>query len=92
MTRTSTRAIRKRNARVVRDGGGVCWLCGHPGADAADHKVPLARGGTDTLDNLAPAHHFEACETCGYKCNRVKSDKLIAPVMRLTPGLNRPGR
>lgn len=88
--RKHTRAIRERNAKVVRDGNGVCWLCGHAGADAADHKIPLAQGGSDTVDNLAPAHHFTACETCGVKCNRVKSDKLIAPVMRLTPGLNRP--
>ena len=88
--RKHTRAIRERNAKVVRDGQGVCWLCGHKGADAADHKVPIAQGGSDTVDNLAPAHHFTPCPTCGVKCNRVKSDKLIAPVMRLTPGLNRP--
>lgn len=88
--RKSTRATRARNAKVVRDGNGICWLCGHAGSDAADHKIPLARGGSDTIDNLAPAHHFTPCETCGVKCNRVKSDKLIAPVMPLTPGLNRP--
>ena len=88
--RKRTRATRERNAKVVRDGRGICWLCGHDGADAADHKVPLAQGGSDTIDNLAPAHHFQPCPTCGVKCNRVKSDKLIAPVMRLTPGLARP--
>lgn len=33
-----------------------CWLCGQPGADQADHVVPVAAGGTDTLDNLRPAH------------------------------------
>lgn len=88
--RRNTRATRARNAKVVRDGHGICHLCGHPGADAADHVIPLARGGTDTRDNLAPAHHFETCETCGVKCNRAKSDKLIAPVMPLTRGLTRP--
>ena len=88
--RKHTRATRARNAKVVRDGRGICWLCGHAGADAADHKIPLAQGGNDTVNNLAPAHHFIACPTCGVKCNRVKSDKLLAPVMRLTPGLSRP--
>lgn len=90
--RANTRAIRARNAKVVRDGNGICHLCGHAGADAADHIVPIARGGSDTIDNLAPAHHFTECETCGVKCNRVKSDKLIAPVMPLTPGIIHPGR
>lgn len=90
--RAHTRATRKRNAKVVRDGNGICWLCGHPGADAADHKIPLAQGGNDTVDNLAPAHHFTACETCGVKCNRAKSGKLIAPVMRRSTALNRPSR
>lgn len=90
--RKSTRATRARNAKVIRDGNGICWLCGHPGADAADHKIPIAQGGSDTTDNLAPAHHFTECETCGVKCNRAKSGKLIGPTMRLTPGLNRPRR
>lgn len=88
--RSRTRAIRARNARVVRDGAGICHLCGHPGADAADHVVPLAQGGSDTVDNLRPAHHFEPCPTCGIKCNRVKSDKVVAPVMRRSGSLARP--
>lgn len=87
--RVSTRATRRRNAKVVKDGNGICWLCGHDGADAADHKVPIAQGGSDTVDNLAPAHHFVACPTCGVKCNRAKSDKLVGPTMRLTPGIVR---
>ena len=88
--RSRTRAIRARNARVVRDGAGICHLCGHPGADAADHVVPLAQGGSDTVDNLRPAHHFEPCPTCGVKCNRVKGDKVIAPVIRRSGALARP--
>ena len=90
MARQHTRAIRARNAKVVRDGGGICHLCGHPGADAADHVVPLAQGGSDTIDNLRPAHHFVACETCGLKCNRVKGDRIVTPIMRRTPGIVRP--
>lgn len=51
----------------------ICWVCGHPGADSADHIEPLAdivtRGG-DPLDpgNGAPAHH-SPCATCGRRCN-----------------------
>ena len=89
MSRKHTRAIRARNAKVVRDGAGICWLCGHAGADAADHVVPLARGGADTVDNLRPAHHDVACETCGRRCNREKGTRLIAPVMRRSTSLQR---
>ena len=93
--RQNTRAIRSRNARILA-ASRICWLCGHDGADAVDHKRAwadcTAQGiDPDTPDNLAPAHHFEPCETCGIKCNRVKSDKTIAPVMRRTPGIVRPG-
>lgn len=41
--------------------GTDCWLCGHPGATTADHRRARARGGTDALENLAPAHRF--CNT-----------------------------
>lgn len=34
----------------------ICHMCGHPGADTVDHLVPLAHGGTNTYDNLRPAH------------------------------------
>lgn len=39
-----------------------------PMAFTIDHIKPLALGGTDTLDNLGPAHRA---------CNRAKSDKLV---------------
>ena len=89
--RSNTRAIRARNRRILATSR-VCWLCGHDGADAVDHKIPFALRPdlADDPTNLAPAHHFAPCATCGHKCNREKSDKLIAPVMRRTPGLQRP--
>lgn len=89
--RQSTRRRKERNRRLLRLND-VCWLCGHPGADAIDHKIPvkLRPDLADDPANLAPAHHTAPCPTCGHKCNRLKSDKPIAPVMRRSPGLNRP--
>ena len=57
--------------------GGRCWHCGKKlsftnygqvaerGAWEVDHSIPLARGGTDHLNNLVPA--------C-IECNRSKGD------------------
>lgn len=78
----------RRNRRILATSD-ICWICGHAGADAVDHKVAIARGGSDTRDNLAPAHHFELCSTCGIKCNRVKTDKAIAPIVRRSGSLAR---
>lgn len=50
----------------VAEYGGRCAYCGEPAMER-DHFVPLARGGTHTLDNLVPA--------CG-PCNRGKHAKL----------------
>lgn len=53
----------------------VCWICGHDGADSADHITPLALGG-DPLDpdNLAPAHH-QPCPICGKRCNTARGTR-----------------
>lgn len=42
-------------AAILRD---PCLYCGDP-AEHVDHFIPLARGGTHTLDNLVPA-----CAAC----------------------------
>lgn len=81
--------VRDRHRAIVLGASDICWLCGHAGSDAVDHKIPLARGGTDTLDNKAPAHHDVPCPECGEKCNRRKSDKLIAPIIRRSGSLRR---
>lgn len=50
------RKVQQLAGRVFAQQGRVCHLCGMPGADTIDHLTPRAAGGTDELDNLAPAH------------------------------------
>ncbi len=66
------RDYREKRARILKDSD-VCHICGQPGADTIDHKLPRARGGTNALPNLAPAHAA---------CNRAKSDKDHAPIVK----------
>ena len=49
----------------MRAHNGVCHICGQPAADAIDHIVPVAWGGSDDPSNLAPAHT---------SCNTAKGD------------------
>jgi len=43
-------------ARVLRERGRTCWLCGEDGARTADHRTPRSLGGGDEMSNLMPAH------------------------------------
>ena len=95
--RMSGRKRQERNRRILA-ASDVCHICGHPGSDAVDHVKALARAVDEAearrLDtdpaNLRPAHHDVACETCGHKCNREKSDKAWAPIIRRSSSLRRP--
>lgn len=51
----------------------TCWLCGHDGADQADHVVARQHGGGH--GQLRPAHGTQPCPTCGVRCNQVKGDR-----------------
>jgi 5-methylcytosine-specific restriction endonuclease McrA len=83
------RRRQERNAKILA-ASDVCHICGHPAADAVDHVVALARGGSDTDPaNLKPAHH-EPCATCGHRCNLEKGDRAWAPVIRRSNSLDRP--
>jgi len=68
---------------VLKLHGDTCYLCsyqidlqaprqvGQSGWEMSfhpDHVIPLSRGGTDTLDNMKPAHAI---------CNQRKGNKLI---------------
>jgi 5-methylcytosine-specific restriction endonuclease McrA len=57
-------------ARVIKRDGGICHLCGKPGADTADHLVPVSLGGAVyAMSNLAAAHHDP--------CNRLRGNRPI---------------
>lgn len=70
MTSWGGRRAQAMVALVLATYGDTCHLCGHPGADSADHLVCRADDPARTWDltNLRPAHHRN-CPTCGLACN-----------------------
>lgn len=83
---TTTRDLHRRIIARTRPG---CHICGKPinyqlphldpGEYVVDHLTPLARGGTDTLDNKAAAHR---------SCNAAKGTRNHAPIVRRSGSLN----
>lgn len=86
--RYDNKTRRNRHRKLVARGHPPCHLCGLPIDYAAshleplsfqiDHVIPLAKGGLDELDNLAPSHR---------SCNRAKGDggpDIKAPVKFIT--------
>jgi 5-methylcytosine-specific restriction endonuclease McrA len=81
-------ARRDKHRAIIKRGRPNCYICGKPidytlpyldpGEFVADHLVSLARGGPDTLANKGPAHR---------SCNRSKSDKHHAPIVRRSGSL-----
>ncbi len=81
---------RQKRNRAILATSDVCHICGHDQADAVDHVVALAKGGSDTnLANMRPAHHLP-CPTCGRRCNLEKGTKDWAPIIRRSETLDRP--
>lgn len=60
--------------------GYVCHLCGHGGADSADHLVPLATWANQPYDARIsrPAHGVLGCSTCKLKCNSSRGHRRLA--------------
>ena len=58
---------------VIAEFGMVCHICGgqiESGKDLEfDHVIPIARGGTESYDNIRPSH---------LRCNRRKGSKLMS--------------
>lgn len=54
----SGRPWQRVRAQVLAESGGICWLCGQPGATTVDHVAPLSRSEHGALDpaNLRAAH------------------------------------
>lgn len=72
----------ERNARILKQSD-TCHICGQPGSDAIDHVIPISRGGTEDPANLKPAHH-----DVPPFCNRIKSDKDYAPIVKRSRSLS----
>jgi hypothetical protein len=78
-------------AAVLDTYGTRCHLCGHEGAESADHLVPRSdpdrgRALMYVVGNGRPAHH-KPCPVCGVRCQLRRKDKPITtapPLDRLT--------
>lgn len=81
--RAGDKADRWRKA-VYAMWGHVCHLCGHEGANTADHLVPLSLWGNQPYDARIsrPAHGIEGCETCFVKCNSSRGNRQLANAIR----------
>ena len=64
----------KKRAYVLARDGYVCHICeqGSPPADAVDHVIPRADGGTHALANLRAAHT---------RCNASKGARSMVALM-----------
>lgn len=77
----------KHRARISKDQP-ACHICGRPidytlphldpMSFVVDHVRPLAKGGTDTLENKRAAHR---------ECNSKKRARLVAPIVRRSGSL-----
>jgi len=63
-----SRPWRRTVASIITRDAGICHLCGKPGANSADHLIPVAQGGTDHPTNLAAAH---------LQCNKIRGTRNI---------------
>lgn len=57
--------------------GDTCHLCGHAGADTADHLEPVSLNPHQPIDPhlMRPAHGVDGCPTCGRKCNQERGNR-----------------
>lgn len=65
----------------VASSGGVCVYCGKAGPLTRDHAVPLAKGGSDSIENIVPA--------CA-RCNASKGTRTAAQFWTYVNALPQP--
>src|SRR5256885_5166915 len=67
---------------------GRCSYCGELAPLEADHRVPLARGGGNAIDNIVPA-----CPSCNRRKHAMTEDQFVARLRhegrRVRPSLRR---
>ena len=90
MPKRSTTTRDKHRAAIARTQA-PCAICGQPidytlnynheQSFVVDHIKPLARGGTDTINNKQAAHR---------NCNRNKAAKNIPTIMKRSQSIKRP--
>ena len=87
MTARNT-TTRDNHRRTIAKTAAPCWICGlpidyqlkhpHPKSFVVDHVIPIAAGGTDTIDNKRAAHR---------DCNRAKAAQPHANIIRRSGAL-----
>lgn len=50
---------------------GRCAYCGRSGPLEVEHRIPLSRGGRNSIDNILPA-----CRTCNSRKHRLTDDEF----------------
>jgi hypothetical protein len=75
---------RQARAEMFRVYGTVCHLCGHEGADSADHLEPVSLNPQQVIDPHAmrPAHGVDGCPTCGRACNQSRGNREGLPELK----------
>jgi 5-methylcytosine-specific restriction endonuclease McrA len=80
--RITGRRLQTLRQKVFSYYGDVCWLCGQEGADTIDHVIMVAHGGSNTIDNLRPAHGRKSAFCHGNfsrKRGRPQPNKKVKP-------------